>query len=154
MDNMENIKASLLGLEYGKVATLAMVERGAYAEPEDVAEPEADETSCASKFKSSKFTDLATEIKAEDEDLLIVRRKDEDEAMTQADIDWYVNQMTAKKHLVLVECLFLGTTEIKVFVNTLLAKDLLKDTKLVLLDLPTIEFMTLRDAFSGIIEFH
>ncbi|PCR99638.1 hypothetical protein [Lactococcus fujiensis] len=153
MDNTESLKASLLGLEYGKVATLAMVERGAYAEPEDIAEPEPDDAiTGASKFQSSVITDLAQEVQLEGEDLTIVKRRDEDEAMTQADFDWFIEQMTKKKHLVIVECLAMGTTEIKAFLNTLIDKNLLKSTKLVLLDLPTIEFMTLRDTFAGVIE--
>lgn len=147
------MKESLRGLEYGKVATLAMIERGPYAEPEDVAEPEVDAETGASQMNSSIFTELAGQIKADNEDVTVVKRKDEEVAMTQADFDWFIEQMTAEKHLVFVECLALGTTEIKGFLNTLLAANLLASTKLVLLDLPTIEFMTLRDTFDGLIEF-
>ena len=156
----EDLKTALLALKYGEVATLAMVERGPYAEADfedenDFDEEATDATTGASKFQSSIFTELAQEVKAADEDLTVVKRLDEDVAMTQADFDWFLapEQLTAAKRLIFLECLNLGTTEIKGFLNTLLERNLLADSKLVLLDLPTIEFMTLRDLYAGKIKF-
>ncbi len=151
MDIKDNLKASLLGLKYGEVTTVVMIERGPYAEPEDVVEIEDTETG-ASKMATGIFAELAAELKTENEDLTVVKRKDEFTPMLQEDFDWFVDAMTAEKHIVFVECIELGTTEIKGFLATLRAHNLLPSSKVILLDLPTLEYMMLKDSLAGSIE--
>ena len=151
MSEKERLKNSLLNLEYGKVAVLAMVERGVYADSEDRFDFKEEE--CAWKIQAKVVTDLAMEVKKADEDVLIIGRKEEEKALGQADFESFIAQLKGEKHLVFVECLSLGTTEIKGILNQLLEEKKFATTKLVLLDLPTIEYMTLRDAFHDVIAF-
>lgn len=147
---LNDLKDSLKTLKYGEIAVVAMIDRGAYAEAEDViVEDVTDGVTGGSKMDTSIFKTLAADVKSEEEDLTVVRRSDIDIAMTQDDFDWFINQMSAKKHIVFLECLYLGTTEIKGFLNSLKSKKLLDNSKLVLLDLPQLEYMMLKDSLAG-----
>ena len=108
---LNDLKDSLTALKYGEIATVAMIDRGAYAEIEESIEAESKDQ----KINSSRF----------------------------------IGQMTKEKHIIFVECLYLGTTEIKGFLNSLKENNLLENSKLVLLDLPQLEYMMLRDSLAG-----
>lgn len=143
--NTEAIKESLKGLEYGDIRVVAMTERGSYSEetvPGRNAQPSYQEV-------SDLIVDLANETKSDDEDLSYINRSDEDTALSAEEINKIFEKMTAKKHIIIVECLFLGTSEIKNILNYLVNNNLEKDSKLLLLDLPQLEYMMLRDAYSG-----
>ena len=92
---------------------------------------------------------MAAIVKDKDEDLVVVGRSDIDRALTTEDFAHFIGQMTKEKHIVLVECLYLGTTEIKGFLNALKEQGLLENSKLILLDLPQLEYMMLRDSLAG-----
>lgn len=146
---LNDLKNSLTTLKYGEIAVVAMIDRGAYAEPEDVVDEKTDAVTSGSKMDTSIFKTLAEDIKTAQEDLTVVQRSDIDVAMVQEDFDWFIEQMKAEKHIIFVECLYLGTTEIKGFLSQLKAKDLLKSSKLILLDLPQLEYMMLKDSLAG-----
>ncbi|MFK5281498.1 hypothetical protein ACI3PL_18250, partial [Lacticaseibacillus paracasei] len=95
------------------------------------------------------FKELAATVKDENEDLVVVGRSDIDQALTPEDFSRFIGQMTKEKHIIFVECLYLGTTEIKGFLNSLKENNLLENSKLVLLDLPQLEYMMLRDSLAG-----
>ena len=105
---LNNLKDSLTTLKYGEIATVAMIDRGAYAEIEESIEAE---TKDDSKVDSGVFKELAAIVKDKDEDLVVVGRSDIDRALTTEDFAHFIGQMTKEKHIVLVECLYLGTTE-------------------------------------------
>lgn len=142
--NLEAIKSSLINLKYGEVATVAMIDRGAYASLENTEE--------AAKKEADEFASLANEVLLKEEDLTIVKRSDIDFSLSEDEIRTFIEQMTAEKHLIFVEALYLGTSEVKIFLNLILEKKLLAASKLILLDLPQVEYMTLRDNFKGQIE--
>ena len=146
---LTDLKDSLVTLKYGEIATVAMIDRGAYAEVEEVVDEQTDALTGGSKMDTSIFKTLAAEIQAENEDLTIVQRSDIDIAMTQEDFDWFMDQMQAKHHIVFVECLYLGTTEIKGLLYTLKEKALLEKSKVILLDLPQLEYMMLKDSLGN-----
>ncbi|MGL4247865.1 MAG: hypothetical protein ACRCR5_03635, partial [Lactococcus garvieae] len=79
----------------------------------------------------------------------VVNRKDPETALQQEDFEALLGQLKAPQHIIFVECLELGTTEIKGFLNTLLSADLIKSSKVVLLDLPQLEYMALRSSMKG-----
>ncbi len=139
--DLNELKESLKTLEPGEIATVAMIDRGAYAEMQDA-------VSGGSKMATGIFKDLAAELKAEDEDLTVVGRVDIDVALTQEDIDASLEQMSAPYHIIFLECLYLGTTEIKSFLYTLKENNLLASSKVVLLDLPQLEYMMLKDSLT------
>ncbi|WP_332374666.1 hypothetical protein [Lactococcus cremoris] len=143
---LNNLKDSLTTLKYGEIATVAMIDRGAYAEIEESIEAE---TKDDSKVDSGVFKELAAIVKDKDEDLVVVGRSDIEHALTTEDFAHFIGQMTKEKHIVLVECLYLGTTEIKGFLNALKEQGLLENSKLILLDLPQLEYMMLRDSLAG-----
>ncbi|MBS4464534.1 hypothetical protein [Lactococcus garvieae] len=139
MDIKENLKNIIDKLDYGQVAKLAMLERGAYA----VFGPQ--ETT----VDGALFEDFAAKYLSENEDLTVVNRKDPETALQQEDFEALLGQLKAPQHIIFVECLELGTTEIKGFLNTLLSADLIKSSKVVLLDLPQLEYMALRSSMKG-----
>ena len=131
MDIKENLKNIIDKLDYGQVAKLAMLERGAYA----VSGPQ--ETT----VDGALFEDFAAKYLSENED--------PETALQQEDFEALLGQLKAPQHIIFVECLELGTTEIKGFLNTLLSADLIKSSKVVLLDLPQLEYMALRSSMKG-----
>ena len=135
---LNDLKDSLTALKYGEIATVAMIDRGAYAEIEESIEAESKDQ----KINSGIFKELAATVKDENEDLVVVGRSDIDQALTPEDFSRFIGQMTKEKHIIFVECLYLGTTEIK-------ENNLLENSKLVLLDLPQLEYMMLRDSLAG-----
>ena len=139
MDIKENLKNIIDKLDYGQVAKLAMLERGAYA----VSRPQ--ETTA----DGALFEDFAAKYLSENEDLTVVNRKDPETALQQEDFEALLGQLKAPQHIIFVECLELGTTEIKGFLNTLLSADLIKSSKVVLLDLPQLEYMALHSSMKG-----
>ena len=142
---LNDLKDSLTALKYGEIATVAMIDRGAYAEIEESIEAESKDQ----KINSGIFKELAATVKDENEDLVVVGRSDIDQALTPEDFSRFIGQMTKEKHIIFVECLYLGTTEIKGFLNILKENNLLENSKLVLLDLPQLEYMMLRDSLAG-----
>lgn len=139
MDIKENLKNIIDKLDYGQVAKLAMLERGAYA----VSGPQ--ETTA----DGALFEDFAAKYLSENENLTVVNRKDPETALQQEDFEALLGQLKAPQHIIFVECLELGTTEIKGFLNTLLSADLIKSSKVVLLDLPQLEYMALHSSMKG-----
>lgn len=142
--NIETLKDSLKDLKYGDIRIVAMTERGAYTE-ETMPGKHAEEQQATSHL----LIDLVNEIRSTDEDLTVIKRSDEDSALTEAELESVLSEMNNKKHIIFVECLFMGTSEIKNILNLLLKKKLPADSKLILLDLPQLEYMMLRDSFSG-----
>lgn len=142
---LNDLKDSLTALKYGEIAAVAMIDRGAYAEIEESIEAESKDQ----KINSGIFKELAATVKDENEDLVVVGRSDIDQALTPEDFSRFIGQMTKGKHIIFVECLYLGTTEIKGFLNSLKENNLLENSKLVLLDLPQLEYMMLRDSLAG-----
>ena len=139
MDIKENLKNIIDKLDYGQVAKLAMLERGAYA----VSGPQ------ESASDAVLFEDFASKYLTAKEDLTVVNRQDPESALQQEDFKALLAQMKAPQHIIFVECLELGTTEIKGFLNTLLSSDLIKSSKVILLDLPQLEYMALRSSMKG-----
>lgn len=147
---LEDLKKSLLSLKEGEIRSIDLVERGPYAEPEDIAEEDA--ATGTSERLTSALEQVAEELKKENEDLTIVKRKEAFTPMIQADFDWFIDQLKAAHHLIFIECLELGTTEIKGFLQTLKESDHFGKSKVVLLDLPTLEYMMLKERFAGSID--
>lgn len=146
-------KISLKILKYGEIATVAMVDRGAYAESEeDVTDQAVGSVPAGSKKGAEILKSLAMADKKENEDLTVVDRIDIDVALEQADFERFIDQLQAEKHIIFVECLYLGTTEIKGFLNTLKNRDVLGTSKLILLDLPQLEYMMLKDSLAGVVD--
>ena len=139
MDIKENLKNIIDKLDYGQVAKLAMLERGAYA----VSGPQ------ESASDGVLFEDFASKYLSAKEDLTVVNRQDPESALQQEDFKALLAQMKAPQHIIFVECLELGTTEIKGFLNALLTSDLIKSSKVILLDLPQLEYMALRSSMKG-----
>lgn len=104
--------------QYSEVLTVAMDDRGAYA-----VETEEEE--------QSDFSELG---------LLISR---EETPFTKAD---FANLLKDEKVSYFLDCLTLSTTEIKLFLQTLKEKDLLKMSKVFLLEMPQLEYLTLKSA--------
>ncbi|MFC4653176.1 hypothetical protein ACFO26_09700 [Lactococcus nasutitermitis] len=140
----DELKRSLSDLDYGNIATVAMIDRGPYAE--------VDEPNSVSKQGNKDFADFSKENLTDDEDLIVVQREDEFTTLTQADFDNFTASMTAEHHIIFVECIELGTTEIRGFLMTLLSKKMLSNSKVILLDLPQLEYMMLKDQLAGQIE--
>jgi hypothetical protein len=149
----ENLKIRLAEMNYGQIQVVAMIDRGAYPDEvsggKAVSIDKADSSSGASKALMGGFASLATDLKAGNEDLITVQRKEANTAMQQEDIDWFISQLTSDKHLIFLQCLDLGTTEIKNFLYALADRHLLADSKVFLLDLPQLEYMTLRGSLAG-----
>ncbi|MFD2254652.1 hypothetical protein ACFSJM_09910 [Lactococcus formosensis subsp. bovis] len=139
MDIKEDLKNIIDKIDYGQVAKLAMLERGAYA----VSGPQ------ESASDAVLFEDFASKYLTAKEDLTVVNRQDPESALQQEDFKALLAQMKAPQHTIFVECLELGTTEIKGFLNTLLSSDLIKSSKVILLDLPQLEYMALRSSMKG-----
>lgn len=139
MDIKEDLKNIIDKIDYGQVAKLAMLERGAYA----VSGPQ------ESASHAVLFEDFASKYLTAKEDLTVVNRQDPESALQQEDFKALLAQMKAPQHIIFVECLELGTTEIKGFLNTLLSSDLIKSSKVILLDLPQLEYMALRSSMKG-----
>ncbi|MCH1724062.1 hypothetical protein [Lactococcus formosensis] len=139
MDIKEDLKNIIDKIDYGQVAKLAMLERGAYA----VSGPQ------ESASDAVLFEDFASKYLTAKEDLTVVNRQDPESALQQEDFKALLAQMKAPQHIIFVECLELGTTEIKGFLNTLLSSDLIKSSKVILLDLPQLEYMALRSSMKG-----
>ncbi|MCO7181157.1 hypothetical protein NH621_08205 [Lactococcus formosensis] len=139
MDIKEDLKNIIDKIDYGQVAKLAMLERGAYA----VSGPQ------ESASDAVLFEDFASKYLTAKEDLTVVNRQDPESALQQEDFKALLAQMKAPRHIIFVECLELGTTEIKGFLNTLLSSDLIKSSKVILLDLPQLEYMALRSSMKG-----
>ena len=139
MDTKENLKNIIDKINYGQVAKVAMLERGAYA----VSGPQEETTN------NALFDDFAAEYLSDQEDLTVVQRKDVEVALNQTDFAEYIDGLKAAKHIIFVECLELGTTEIKGFLNALIAANMLENSKLVLLDLPQLEYMALHTSLKG-----
>ncbi|WP_285006133.1 hypothetical protein [Lactococcus formosensis] len=139
MDIKEDLKNIIDKTDYGQVAKLAMLERGAYA----VSGPQ------ESASDAVLFEDFASKYLTAKEDLTVVNRQDPESALQQEDFKALLAQMKAPQHIIFVECLELGTTEIKGFLNTLLSSDLIKSSKVILLDLPQLEYMALRSSMKG-----
>ena len=116
-----------------------MLERGAYA----VSGPQ------ESASDGVLFEDFASKYLSAKEDLTVVNRQDPESALQQEDFKALLAQMKAPQHIIFVECLELGTTEIKGFLNALLSSDLIKSSKVILLDLPQLEYMALRSSMKG-----
>lgn len=139
MDIKEDLKNIIDKIDYGQVAKLAMLERGAYA----VSGPQ------ESASDAVLFEDFVSKYLTAKEDLTVVNRQDPESALQQEDFKALLAQMKAPQHIIFVECLELGTTEIKGFLNTLLSSDLIKSSKVILLDLPQLEYMALRSSMKG-----
>ncbi len=139
MDIKENLKNIIDKIDYGQVVKLAMLERGAYA----VSSPQEPVS------EDALFEDFASKYLSEVEDLTIVKRKEPESALQQEDFEALLKQLKAPQHVIFVECLELGTTEIKGFLNALLSANLIESSKVVLLDLPQLEYMALRSSMKG-----
>ena len=63
---LNDLKDSLTALKYGEIATVAMIDRGAYAEIEESIEAESKDQ----KINSGIFKELAATVKDENEDLV------------------------------------------------------------------------------------
>ena len=146
-DLKENLRHRISEMQQGEIQTIAMIDRGPYRVLDD--EENLDTRTGASKLVTGIFAELAADLKSDDEDLITVQRLDSDIAISQKDIDWFLSQLTSKKHLIFVQCLELSTSEIKNFLLALKDKEKLADSKIFLLDLPQIEYMMLRDSLSG-----
>lgn len=139
MDIKENLKSIIDKVDYGQVVKIAMQERGAYA----VSEVQGDIVNMA------LFDDFAAKYLSDQEDLTVVHRKDSELALTPTDFSRFIKGLEAPKHIIFVACLELGTTEIKGFLNALLSTDVLEKSKVILLDLPQLEYMALRSSMKG-----
>ncbi|MBL3715980.1 hypothetical protein GHK52_03970 [Lactococcus garvieae] len=139
MDIKENLKSIIDKVDYGQVVKIAMQERGAYA----VSEVQGD------VVNMTLFDDFAAKYLSDQEDLTVVHRKDSELALTSTDFLQFIGGLEAPKHIIFVACLELGTTEIKGFLNALLSTDGLENSKVILLDLPQLEYMALRSSMKG-----
>lgn len=135
MDTKENLKNIIDEMGYGQVAKIDMLERGAYAD-----------SSLHEKRTAALFSGFASDYLLDQGDLTIVSRNDLEVALNQADFEQYIENFTASKHIIFVECLELSTTEIKGFLNALIFANVLEKSKVVLLDLPLLEYMALRSS--------
>lgn len=155
-DLKEELKTQLTEMKYGEIRVVAMVDRGAY--PDEVtgggavSVDEIDATTGASKALMSGVAKLAEGLLAPDEDLISVQREEKNKAMQQVDVDYFLSALTADKHVIFLQCLDLGTTEIKNFLYALKDSGMLANSKVFLLDLPQLEYMMLRDSLRGKIE--
>ncbi|MGY3730497.1 hypothetical protein [Lactococcus termiticola] len=139
MTNNEEFQKFLDEISYGEIRVLAMENRGAYAEPEE-------ETAKSTDANFSEFLN-------EDEDLLLLKRSDDFEPLDEEDFNRSLAQLDKPQHLIIVDCLVLGTTEIRAFLLKLLDEGLLEKSKLLLLDLPELEYLTLKEALTSKIKF-
>ena len=92
---LNDLKDSLTALKYGEIATVAMIDRGAYAEIEESIEAENKDE----KINSGIFKELAAAVKDENEDLVVVGRSDIDQALTPEDFSRFIGQMIKEKHI-------------------------------------------------------
>lgn len=143
----ENLQTRLSEMTYGEIQAIPMVDRGSYRDLD--ASENLDSTTGASKADTSEIVTLAQELLKAEEDFISVQREDEDQAMTVGDFSWYLNKLEAAKHLVFVNCLNMGTSEIKAFLLALRDSKKLVDSKVFLLDLPQVEYLTIRDSLAG-----
>ncbi|HEY0222450.1 hypothetical protein [Lactovum miscens] len=143
----DNLQTRLSEMVYGEIQAIPMVDRGPYRELDE--SENLDTTTGASRSNVSELLTIAKNLASSDEDFISVQRKNEDVALTLADFDWYLAKLEAKKHLIFVNCLNLGTSEIKAFILALFDSKKLGNSKIFLLDLPQVEYLTIRDSLAG-----
>jgi hypothetical protein len=139
----ENLELRLAEMKYGEIQAIPMIDRGSYREPDETDSPQSN---------SSELTSIAEKLLNADEDFISVQRANQDIALNQTDFAHYMEKLktSAKpKHLILVNCIDLGTSEIRAFLLELLDKKELQKSKVFLLDLPQIEYLTIRDSLAG-----
>lgn len=110
---LNDLKDSLTALKYGEIATVAMIDRGAYAEIEESIEAESKDQ----KINSGIFKELAATVKDENEDLVVVGRSDIDQALTPEDFSRFIGQMTKENILFLLNVSIWEQQKLKVFLT-------------------------------------
>ncbi|GAB2024543.1 hypothetical protein OfM1_06140 [Lactovum odontotermitis] len=147
----EELRSRLSEMKYGEIQAVPMIDRGSYRELD--ADENLDSSSADSeKYESDIFEEIVPEVKAADEDFIFVQRISPDEALKQTDFEQYFVKLTAPHHLLLINCLELGTSEIKGFLLALKENGILEKSKIFLLDLPQIEYLMLRDSLTARID--
>lgn len=144
----EELRSRLSEMKYGEIQAVPMIDRGPYREldaQENVESAAADNE----KHESDIFEEIVPEVKADDEDFIFVQRINPDEALKPADFEQYFEKLNAPHHLLLINCLELGTSEIKAFLLALKENGNLEKSKIFLLDLPQIEYLMLRDSLAA-----
>ncbi|MDR0199190.1 MAG: hypothetical protein LBI43_01275 [Streptococcaceae bacterium] len=149
----EELKMRLDEMAYGEVAVVALTERGNYALVDDESSVKFDSKTGASKALMGGLSELAEGLVKSDEDLITVQRATDGHALVAEDFRYFLSELTGKNHLIFVQCLELGTSEIRGFLQALVDSGKLAASKVFLLDLPQIEYMTLRDKMQGIMKF-
>jgi hypothetical protein len=146
----EELALRLSEMRYGEIQAVPMIDRGPYRDLE--AAENLDISVGASKLGNELFADIAPEIKAADEDFISVQRREPDFSMTQSDFEQYFRKLTAVHHLIFVDCLELGTSEIRAFLLVLEEKKLLEQSKVFLLDMSQLEYLMMHDSLAGKID--
>ncbi|MDR2976153.1 MAG: hypothetical protein LBV19_02420 [Streptococcaceae bacterium] len=135
----EELRARLSEMSYGEIQVIPMIDRGPYYRETEAGE-------------NGLFSEIVPELISSAEDVISVQRNEIDTALNLKDIENYLKKMTAAHHLIFVDCLELGTSEIRAFLSGLKDRALLKSSKVFLLDLPQLEYLMLRDSLAGEIE--
>lgn len=148
IDLKSDLKTRLSEMAYGEIQVLAMVDRGVYRDLDS--EENSDMLDMLAIAKT--FSELMSEFKNDKEDLITIQRNEQNVALQQKDVNKFLSKLVADKHIIVVQCLELGTTEIKTFLYTLKDRNILGNSKVFLLDLPQLEYMTLRDNLFGKIQ--
>lgn len=148
IDLKSDLKTRLSEMAYGEIQVLAMVDRGVDRDLDS--EENSDMLDMLAIAKT--FSELMSELKNDKEDLITIQRNEQNVALQQKDVNKFLSKLVADKHIIVVQCLELGTTEIKTFLYTLKDRNILGNSKVFLLDLPQLEYMTLRDNLFGKIQ--